>query len=96
MKLLDDDATLPSQRIREIITELGYEGGRSICDDFIREARPFFKAPRTFQKTEYRPGEILQFDLWQPRHEIPVGFGQTRRGYVVVCAWATQGPAQAR
>lgn len=86
LRLLDGDASLPSQRIREIITGQGYAGGRSICDDFIREARPYFKQPRTFQKTEYRPGEILQFDLWQPKHEIPVGFGQTRKGYVVVCA----------
>ena len=25
----------------------------------------------------------MQFDLWEPRVEIPVGHGQTRRGYVV-------------
>ncbi len=29
---------------------------------------------------------MLQFDLWQPRREIPVGYGQTRKGYVVVGA----------
>ncbi len=32
----------------------------------------------------YRPGEVCQFDLWQPREEIPVGHGQTRRGFVIV------------
>ena len=26
----------------------------------------------------------MQFDLWQPKREIPVGYGQTRKGYVVV------------
>jgi hypothetical protein len=31
----------------------------------------------------YLPGEIAQCDLWEPRREVPVGFGQTRRGYVV-------------
>jgi Mu transposase-like protein len=31
----------------------------------------------------YRPGELLQFDLFEPRIEIPVGHGQRRRGYVV-------------
>ena len=41
-------------------------------------------SPRTFQRTVYRPGEICQFDLWQPRAEIPVGHGQTRQGWVVV------------
>ena len=28
----------------------------------------------------------MQFDLWQPKREIPVGYGQTRKGYVVVGA----------
>lgn len=40
--------------------------------------------PRTFQRTSYRPGALCQFDLWEPTREIPVGCGQTRRGYVVV------------
>ncbi len=34
----------------------------------------------------YRPGDVLQFDLWQPKRGIPVGYGQTRKGYVVVGA----------
>lgn len=85
-RLLADDPKIPSQRIREKIEELGYGGGRSICDDFVRSVRPLYAPERTFQKTEYRPGEILQFDLWRPKREIPVGNGQTRKGYVVVCA----------
>jgi hypothetical protein len=44
----------------------------------------FAPPPRTFQRTVYRPGEICQFDLWEPKAEIPVGHGQTRRGWVVV------------
>jgi hypothetical protein len=39
---------------------------------------------RTFQRTVYRSGEICQFDLWEPRAEIPVGHGQARQGWVVV------------
>jgi hypothetical protein len=50
----------------------------------LREVRPLFAPPRTFQRTIYRAGEICQFDLWQPAREIPVGFGQTRVGYVVI------------
>ena len=47
--------------------------------------RPLFAPPpRTFQRTVYRPGEICQFDLWEPGEEIPVGHGQTRQGWVVV------------
>ena len=28
---------------------------------------------------------MIQCDLWEPRDHIPVGWGQTRRGYVVTC-----------
>lgn len=63
---------------------MGYAGGKTIVDDYLREVRPLFQDRRTFQRTVYRPGEICQFDLWEPRAEIPVGHGQTRKGYVVV------------
>jgi hypothetical protein len=47
--------------------------------------RPLFlPRPRTFQRTSYRPGALCQFDLWEPSREVPVGSGQTRRGYVVI------------
>jgi len=42
-----------------------------------------FERRRTFQRTVYRPGELLQLDLWEPRIEVPVGLGQTRRAWVV-------------
>jgi transposase len=76
---------IPSQRLRELATELGYEGGKSIFDDFVREVRPRFLAARTFQRTIYRPGELIQCDLWEPREHIAVGHGQLRRGWVVTC-----------
>jgi hypothetical protein len=47
--------------------------------------RPLFlPRPRTFQRASYRPAALCQFDLWEPSREIPVGAGQTRRGYVVI------------
>jgi hypothetical protein len=49
----------------------------------VREVRPLYERRRTYQRTIYRPGELLQFDLFEPRQEIPVGHGQVRRGYVV-------------
>jgi transposase len=82
--LLRSDPGIESQRIRELLIEQGFEGGKTLVDDYVREVRPFFVDQRTFQRTVYRPGDVLQFDLWQPRREIPVGYGQTRRGYVVV------------
>jgi len=82
-RLLKDDETTPSQVIRERIIELGYEGGKTICDDYVREVRPRYLPLRTYQRTAYRPGELCQFDLWEPSRPIPVGHGQLRRGYVV-------------
>jgi len=80
---LQADSSIPSLRLREMATELGYEGGKSIFDDYVREVRPRFVVPRTFQRTIYRPGELVQCDLWEPRGLIPVGHGQLRRGWVV-------------
>ena len=74
---------IQSQRLRELATEIGYQGGKSIFDDYVREVRPRFLTPRTFQRTVYRPGELVQCDLWEPAQQVPVGHGQTRRGWVV-------------
>ena len=85
-ELLAEEPTLSGVRIREELEQLGYVGGKTILDDLLRELRPrFVRPPRSFQRTRYRPGELAQFDLCEPRFEIPVGWGQTRRGYVVTC-----------
>jgi hypothetical protein len=79
------DPRVQSQRLRELAVEIGYEGGKSIFDDYVRDVRPRFARPRTFQRTIYRPGELAQCDLWEPRELVPVGHGQQRRGWVVTC-----------
>ena len=85
-RLLRDDPRLSGVRVGEELEPLGFAGGKTIVDDYLREVRPFYLPPRTFQRTVYRPGEICQFDLWQPCREVPVGHGQTRAGYVVFAA----------
>lgn len=85
-RLLKADPEIPSMRIRELISELGYAGGKTILDDYVRGVRPIHAPPRTFQRTAYAPGELCQFDLFEPSHEIPVGWGQTRRGWLVTSA----------
>jgi transposase len=80
---LQADPSIQSLRLREMATELGYEGGKTIFDDYVREVRPRFQRPRSFQRTIYRPGELIQCDLWEPKGHIPVGHGQLRRGWVV-------------
>ena len=67
------DPRMPSQRLRELAIELGYAGGKTIFDDYVREARPRFLVKRTFQRTLYRPGELVQCDLWEPRDPVAVG-----------------------
>jgi transposase len=84
-RLLREEPRLPGTRVRELITEQGYAGSKTILDDYLRELRPLFlPRPRTYQRTSYRAGALCQFDLWEPTQEIPVGSGQTRRGYVVL------------
>jgi transposase len=82
-RLLAGEPTLSGVRIREQIEELGYAGSKTILDELLRELRPRYLPRRTFQRTSYRPGELCQFDLCEPRSEISVGHGQTRRGYIV-------------
>jgi len=92
-ELLRRDPKLPGVRVRELIEPLGFGGGKTIVDDYLREVRPLFAAPRTFQRTVYRPGEICQWDLWQPSALVPVGHGQLRRAWVVVACmgWSRAG-----
>ncbi len=82
---LQADPKIPSQRLRELAVEIGYAGGKTIFDAYVREVRPRFLVKRTFQRTIYRPAELIQCDLWEPSEHVPVGYGQTRRGWVVTC-----------
>jgi transposase len=85
LRLLREEPRLPGTRVRELIAGVGYQGSKTILDDYLREVRPLFvPRPRTYQRTSYRPGALCQFDVWEPTREIPVGCGQTRRGYVVL------------
>jgi len=56
-RLLTEEPKMPGQRIRELLEPLRFGGGKTIVDDYLREERPLFlPAPRTFQRTVYRPG----------------------------------------
>jgi transposase len=84
-RLLKKNSRLTGVRVRELLEPLGCTASKTVVDDYLREVRPLFgPPPRTFQRTVYRPGEICQFDLWEPREEVAVGHGQTRRAWVVI------------
>jgi transposase len=82
-RLLAKDPKLPVV-VRERLAALGFSGSKTIVDDYLREVRPLHLRTRTHQRTIYRPGELCQFDLWEPSAAIPVGHGQQRKGFVVV------------
>ena len=63
---------MPGQRIRELIAPLGFDGGKTIVDDYLREVRPLFRgAAGRFSARSIGPGEICQFDLWEPQGRDP-------------------------
>lgn len=88
------DAVEPE--IRELLTEfpempasviaerIGWDRGMTVLRDRVAELRPLFVPPDPAQRTFYRPGELAQFDLWQPDVPIPVGYGQTAKLWTVV------------
>jgi transposase len=80
-KLLTDVPDMPATVIAE---RIGWERGMTVLRDRIGELRPLFVPPDPAQRTWYRPGELAQFDLWQPDVLIPVGFGQTAKLWTVV------------
>lgn len=79
--LLKDFPDMPASVIAE---RIGWTRGMTVLRDRVAELRPLFAPPDPSQRTWYRPGELAQFDLWQPDVEIPVGYGQTKKLWTVV------------
>jgi transposase len=80
---LRSDPGIQSLRLREMAIELGYAGGKTIFDDFVREVRPTVPGP------SHVPADRLS--AWGAGPVRSVGaaragagrHGQTRRGWVV-------------
>ncbi len=79
-KLLKDCPTMPATVIAERIR---WEHGITILRDRVAELRPLFRPPDPCQRTFYTPGELVQFDLWQPEYPIPLDFDQADKLWVV-------------
>jgi transposase len=79
-ELLGEFPTMPATVIAE---RIGWERGITILRDRVRELRPLFVPPDPCQRTTYAPGELAQWDLWQPDVKIPVGFDQHDKLWVV-------------
>jgi len=74
----------PEMPATVIAERIGWERGITILRDRVAELRPLFVPPDPCQRTSYRPGELAQWDLWQPDVLIPLGFGQSDKCWVVV------------
>jgi transposase len=74
----------PEMAASVIAERIGWTRGMTILRDRVAELRPLFVPPDPCQRTTYQPGELAQFDLWQPDVEIPLGFAQTDKLWVVV------------
>ena len=83
-------AEFPTMANTVIAERIGWEHGMTILNQRVRELRPLFLPPDPVQRTSYHPGELAQWDLWQPDVEIPVGLGQSVKGWVVngVCGFS--------
>ncbi len=60
-----------------IAERIGWSRGITVLRERVAELRPAYQVPEAFGRTEYKPGELCQWDLWFPDYAIPVGHGQT-------------------
>lgn len=74
--LLKDTPTMPATTIAE---RIGWDRGITILKERVAELRPAYLPADPCGRTEYRPGELAQFDLWFPAVDIPVGGGHAAR-----------------
>ena len=68
----------------DLLRPLGYRGGITVLKERVAQLRPLFLAAKSYQRTSYLPGEIVQLDWWHTGAEIPVGKGATRQAFGLV------------
>ena len=80
-ELLSEFPRMPATVIAE---RVGWSAGRTVLQQRVAELRPLFVPADPCQRTEYRPGELAQWDLWFPPTKIPLGQGQAAMLPVIV------------
>jgi transposase len=66
----------PSMPATVIAERVGWSRSLTVLKDRVRELRPLYAPPDPASRTEYRPGELAQCDLWFPPTPVPLGAGQ--------------------
>jgi hypothetical protein len=57
----------PEMPATVIAERIGWDRSLTVLKVKVRELRPLFAPPDPASRTEYRPGELAQCDLWFPR-----------------------------
>ena len=72
-ELLEEFPRMPATVIAE---RIGWDRSMTVLKDRVRDLRPLFLPADPCQRTDYRPGELAQWDLWFPATKIPLGQAQ--------------------
>jgi len=75
-KLLEEFPRMPATVIAE---RIGWQRGITVLKERVAELRPAYLPVDPCQRTEYRPGELAQWDLWFPDVDIPVAHDEAAR-----------------
>jgi hypothetical protein len=67
-----------------IAERIGWTRSLTVLNERVRELRSLFLPPDPSRHTEYRPGELAQWDLSFPPADVPLETGQVARLPVIV------------
>jgi transposase len=67
-----------------IAERIGWTRSMTVLKDRVRDLRPLYLPPDPSGRTEYRPGELAQWDLWFPPADIPLETGVLARPPVII------------
>jgi len=74
----------PAMPATVIAERIGWTRSLTVLKDRVRELRPLYQPADPSSRTEYRPGELAQCDLWFPPAPVPLGAGQVGAPPVLV------------
>jgi transposase len=77
-------AEFPEMPTSVIMERVGWAHGKTVFYERVAALRPLFRPVDPVSRTDYRPGELAQCDLWFPPADVPLGFGQAGRPPVLV------------
>ena len=79
-RLLRDTPKLTGVRVRELIEPLGYEGGKTIVDDYLREVRPLFDRRARISGRSIGPARSVSSTSGSRPRRPPSGTARRARG----------------